>query len=264
MTAFWTPVTVLEVRSRRVGTACRSRATAVIRRIASFSPLVLLLSGAAAGTSVGSPDDLQQVLAQFDAVQRDISTLSAQFTEVTRSPLLKAPIVAEGRLFMTKPAAIRWEYTIPEEMHFVIFDDIYTGYFPAQHRAEKRNIQRYSNRLFRMFGLGQASSELMKFYEIRRAPEEDTDRAILLLLEPRKRRSRKRIDEVRFWISRDTGLPLKLEHLGDDGSGRTIEFHDVRINPDLAAALYTMEIPGDVSVTKGFSGLPDWSEPASP
>lgn len=221
-------------------------------------PAVALCFLALSAAPVVSAAELAEVLERFDEVQASIRTLSAEFTETTRNPMLKDPILSEGRFFMTKPDSIRWEYTAPEEMRFVIADDQYTGYFPAQQRAERRSIKRWSEHLFRFFGLGQGSAELSKFYEITLV--DDADQANghhLLLLEPRKKRARKRVSEVRFWLDTNSYLPRRVEYRSQDGAARTIEFSDIGLNPDLAAGLYTVEIPADVTVTKGFSGLPN-------
>ena len=206
-----------------------------------------------------SAAELDEVLKRFDAVQDSVGTLSAEFTETTTNSLLIDPISAEGRFFMTKPDSIRWEYSFPEEMRFVIFQDEYTGYFPKQKRAEKRNIQRWSEHIFRFFGLGQGSQELMKFYKITLDPTHDSaSGTYLLVLEPTKRRVRKRIPEVRFWLDAETYLPRKVEYRSKSGNARTIEFQEIRLNPDLAASMYHVDIPDDVEVSSGFSGLPSW------
>ena len=206
-----------------------------------------------------SAAELDEVLKRFDEVQDSVGTLSAEFTETTTNSLLIDPISAEGRFFMTKPDSIRWEYSFPEEMRFVIFQDEYTGYFPKQKRAEKRNIQRWSEHIFRFFGLGQGSQELMKFYKITLDPTHDSaSGTYLLVLEPTKRRVRKRIPEVRFWLDAETYLPRKVEYRGKSGNARTIEFQEIRLNPDLAASMYHVDIPDDVEVSSGFSGLPSW------
>ena len=202
--------------------------------------------------------DLNQVLVQFDRVQDGMQTISAEFTETNTSLLLNEPIVASGRFFMTKPDAIRWEYTTPEEMRFVISADEYIGYFPDRKKAEKRNIQRWSERLFRFFGLGQGSTELSRFYEISLG-ETDAADTFMLVLQPRKRRARKRVEQVLFWVNSTDYLPRKIEYKGRDGNSRVIDFHEVLVNPDLAATLYSVEIPSDVTVTRGFTGLPNFN-----
>ncbi|NIM01949.1 MAG: hypothetical protein GTO33_14015 [Acidobacteria bacterium] len=197
--------------------------------------------------------DLNDVLAEFDRVQFGMQTISAEFTETNTSALLNEPIVARGRFFMTKPDAIRWEYSTPEKMSFVISADQYTGYFPNRKKAEKRNIQRWRDQLFRFFGVGQGSAELGKFYNIRlREADEDS---YLLSLSPKRRRVKKRVDEVLFWLDAKTYLPSRVEYRAADGTGRTIEFDKIQLNPDLSANLYHVELPDDVMITDGFSGL---------
>jgi outer membrane lipoprotein-sorting protein len=214
---------------------------------------------AAGSTRAG---DLEEVLAAFDEAQSSVRTLSARFVQTTVNPLLKDPMRAEGKFFMTKPDAIRWEYATPEVMSFVIAHDRYTGYYPARKRAEKKDVQRYSQKIFRYFGLGQLSSDLRKAYEIRLDPPE-TDAVRVLVLTPKKHRAKKRVEEVRFWLDATSYLPVKVEYTGSDGSSRVVEFVDMQVNPDLAASLYTVDLPSDVTVTKGFNGIPSLSPGAS-
>jgi len=200
---------------------------------------------------------LSEVLAEFDRVQELMQTLSAGFTETTEAPLLKEPIVARGRVYLTKPDAVRWEYSEPEEMRFVINADEYTGYFPKRKRAERRDVGRWREQLFRLLGLGQPSAELSKFYDITLDGTETVDGRELLILDlaPRKKRVRKRMDAVRFWIDPDTYLPRRVKYNAKNGNRRTIEFFQMVLNPELAAGLYNVELPEDVEITKGFSAL---------
>jgi outer membrane lipoprotein-sorting protein len=202
------------------------------------------------------PDDpeLNAVLARFDGVQDSIRTLSAEFVWTTTSSLLKEPLVSTGHLYMTKPDAIRWEFTSPEVMSFVIARDEYIGYFPSRKTAERRDFHRWSEKLFRYFGVGQGSGELSKVYDIGLGVS-DVEGTDLLVLEPRKRRARKRIEELRIYVDRDSGMPVRLVSEGTDGGSREIRLHDVQINPELAANLYEFDFPADVTVTQGASGL---------
>jgi outer membrane lipoprotein-sorting protein len=227
------------------------------RALARVAAVALVFAGAACWAA--RADQLEDVLSRFDRVQESIHTLSAEFTETTTSDLLLDPISARGRFYLTKPDALRWEYSSPEEMRFVIAEDEYTGYFPERKRAERRSVQRWSEQIFRFFGVGQGSAELAKFYDIKLAPQQSGG-TYLLLLEPAKRRVRKRIPEVKFWLDAETYLPTRIEYRSKNGNTRTIEFHEITLNPDLAASLYEVEIPDGVKVTRGFSGLPDFSD----
>jgi outer membrane lipoprotein-sorting protein len=213
-------------------------------------------SAAANARTSYSGETLNQVLTRFDAVQAQIRTLSAEFVQTTRSPLLKDPIVAKGQFYLTKPASVLWEYSTPEPMRFAVSDGTYTGYFPERKRAEKRDIKRWSEQLFRFFGVGQGSKELGKFYEITLGETGSDEKGeYLLVLSPKKHRVRKRFDEVRLWVDATTLLPMRIDYVGKDGDEREIRLLNTRLNPDLAVGLYNVAIPADVPITSGFSGL---------
>ena len=213
-------------------------------------------SGSAEAGTSASGETLSQVLARFDRVQGQVRTLSAEFIQTTRSPLLRDPIVAKGRFYLTKPDSVLWEYSAPELMRFVVVEGAYTGYFPERKKAEKRDIKRWSEQLFRFFGLGQGSGELGKFYEIALGDAGKDDKGTyLLVLSPKKRRVRRNISEVRLWVDAANLLPARMEYVGKDGNEREIRFLNTRLNPDLAAGLYNVKIPAGVPITNGFSGL---------
>ena len=155
---------------------------------------------------------------------------------------------------MTKPDAVRWEFVTPEPMQFVIANDLYVGYYPDRKRAERQNVKRRSERLFRYFGLGQGSAELSKTYDLELLPDDpEMPGAYLLSMSPKKRRVRKRIDDVRFWVDRESMLPVRVEYRSTDGNVRVVEFRDMRTNVDIEAALYNVELPEDVQIQRGFS-----------
>ncbi len=211
--------------------------------------------GAARDRRPAADPELQKVLARFDQVQNSIRSLSSDFTKTTESPLVRDPLVARGRVYLSKPNSVLWEFTTPEPMRFLISNDEYTGYFPERKQAERRDIHRWSETIFRFLGLGQASSELQKFYDISLGdPGQNMKGTYLLQLEPKKRRVRRKVDTVQLWVDSGTQLPVQLAyHSGD--TLETISFRDMRVNPDLSAQLFTMPIPSGVTVTNGFSGL---------
>lgn len=213
-----------------------------------------------------SPADpeLDAVLKRFDEVQSNIRSLSAEFTQTTVNPVLKAPMTARGRFYLRKPDSVLWEYVSPEAMQFAIDQGEYTGYFPGRQHAERRDVHRWTEQIFRFFAVGQASAELRKFYDIRledAGPE--MKGSYLLVLDPTKRRVRKRVEEVRFWVDAATFLPSKVAYVNKAGAARTLVFHDVQLNPDLAASLFSVQIPPGVTVTNGFTDMGGAGSPSA-
>ena len=74
------------------------------RILGSAVTLVVMVLAAATPSPAAELDDL---LTRFDRVQDSIRTLTAEFTETTQSVLLKDEIVAKGKVYLTKPAAVR-------------------------------------------------------------------------------------------------------------------------------------------------------------
>ena len=208
------------------------------------------------GRDVPPSPELTSRLAEFDRVQDAIRSLSAEFTKTSANPLLREPAVSRGRILMSKPGSVLWEFREPEEMRFLIAGDTYTGYFPERRRAERKNIRRWSETIFRFLGLGQGSEELKKFYDISLGqPGPEMKGTYLLDLEPKKRRVRKRVDTVRLWVDARSHLPVQFAYHTSQGAEETIRFRDVRVNPDLSAGLFTLDIPKDVAIVTGMSGL---------
>ncbi len=216
------------------------------------------------GTTSPADPTLEAILHRFDEVQRSIRSLSADFTQTTVNPLLKAPMGAQGRFYLQKPDSVLWEYVSPEAMQFAIDKGEYTGYFPGRKHAERRDVHRWTEQIFRFFAVGQASAELRKFYDIRlEDPGPDMKGSYLLVLDPTKRRVRKRVEEVRFWVGAESCLPDKVVYVNKAGATRTIVFHNVRLNPDLAASLFSVQIPPGVTVTRGFTEMGGAGAPSS-
>ena len=207
---------------------------------------------------------LDAVLSRFDQVQQNVRSLSADFTQTTVNPLFKEPMSSKGRFYMRKPDSVLWEYTFPEAMQFAIDKDEYTGYFPGRKKAERRDVHRWSEQIFRCFEVGQVSAELRKFYGIRLEDQgSNMNGTYLLVLDPTRRRVRKRVEEVRFWVDATTCLPAKVVYVNKEGATRTIVFHNVLLNPDLSASLFSVRIPSDVTVTTGFTDLGSAGAPSA-
>ena len=219
------------------------------------SLLAVTLVGAAPARKQKEDPQLAALLARFDQVQSSVRSLSADLTRTTASPLFKEPKVAKGRLYLSKPSSVLWEFDSPEPMRFLIAGNAYTGYYPERKRAERQNIQRYSEQIFRFLGVGQTSSELRRTYDLSlgSAAAEDGKGTVVLVLEPRRRRVRKHVEDVRLTIDAATYLPVRLDYSTAGGGKEQVSFRNVRVNPDLSASLFRLELPPDVVVTSGFS-----------
>ena len=181
--------------------------------------------------------------------------MTAVFTETKDLKLLRQPLVSKGKFYYTRPSDILWEYTDPAPKVFLIRKDELLSYYPEQKRAERIDISRYQSRLLKVFGIGQVSDDLKKYYDLTIAEKQTTPGVYEIVLSPRRRLVRKRIDEVRFWIDAKSFLPVKMEYFEQGGDRTALAFEETQLNPVIDEATYRIDLPPGVRVQDTFTGI---------
>ncbi|MFQ5876785.1 MAG: outer membrane lipoprotein carrier protein LolA [Acidobacteriota bacterium] len=238
--------------------ACRIVTAGALAALLCYGVMPAVLASGTNGRPAG-PDgeaSLERVLERFDRAQREATTMVAEFTERKELRLLAEPLVSRGRFYFNRPNQVRWEYTEPERRVFVITERKYIAYYPALKKAEEVQIKKFiGRRLFRYLGVGQSIEDLSKYYEFRLAPESDLPGTRLLVLTPRKRRIREHMAEMKIWVDGDTFLPRQVQYTEVDGDSTLLAFHDLRVNVDVAAHRFRVDLPPDVAVSDTFNGF---------
>jgi outer membrane lipoprotein-sorting protein len=199
---------------------------------------------------------LLRILEQFDLKQKETITMVAEFTERKDLRLLAKPVLSRGEFFYNRPNQVRWEYLEPDRKVFVITENMYVAYYPALKRAEEVPIKKFvGKRLFRFIGLGQSIDDLGKYYEFNLAAESDIKGTHLLLLQPRKKRLREHVAEMKIWVDAATFLPRQLQYIESDGDSTLLAFHDIRVNIEVASDQFHIALPKDVVVSETFNGF---------
>ena len=229
----------------------------MLPRLLLLSSLLLVLGGpGAVGGEAPSPSDLPEILKHFDEAQENIRSLSASFTERKHLSLLARPVHSQGTFLYARPGRIKWEYAEPEPRTFLITESHFLAYYPLQKRAEEVPLGRLTGRrVFRVFGIGQSAEDLGKFFDIALADPGDQKGTHLLVLTPKRRRVKDRLQQVRFWVESTSYLPRQLEYVEADGDSTLLVFSNIRVNPDIAEGRFAVEIPKDVPITNTFSGF---------
>ena len=209
--------------------------------------------------------ELTAILARFDEAQKATKTLTASFTEKKEIHILKEPVLAKGRFFYTRPDDVLLEYTEPEVRYLLFTKEEQLYYYPKQKKAERGTSARVHDYILRFLAIGQTSDNLKKFYEVSLdSSNTEVKDAYLLVLKPRKRMIKKAVKDVLFWIGKDRLLPVKMQWREPDGDSTTITFDEVKMNPEIQANVYHIEIPKDVQIIKrrvpGASEFKDNSE----
>jgi outer membrane lipoprotein-sorting protein len=199
---------------------------------------------------------LETILARFDRAQASITTLEADFAELKELALFKEPISSQGRFFYATPHQAKWEYVEPDAKVFLITDNSLMQYFPAEKLLERRDLREANtNRLFKLFGMGQSSADLEDFYEISLGDgsSEDMPATYELILKPRRKMVEKRVARVRLWVGDQDFLPRAMRLEEADGDFTMWRFSNVLINTELATGVFDLDVPDDVEVHKGIS-----------
>ena len=209
------------------------------------------------GAGEGDPAArLQELLARFNETQQATRSLTASFTERKNLSLLAKPVVSTGTFLYSKPTRIKWEYTEPEPRVFLITEEHFVAYYPAQKKAEEVPLGKLAGRrVFRVFGIGQTAEDLEKFFTISLADPGPEKGTFLMILTPKRRRVKDRLQLVRFWVDEETYLPRQLEYVEADGDSTLLAFSNIRVNPEITETRFSVEIPKDVQVTNTFSGF---------
>jgi len=224
--------------------------------IAAILGAVSLWPAAGAEDPASSSPQLEDLLARFNQTQQSTRSLTANFTEKKNLSLLAKPVVSSGTFLYSRPTRIKWEYSGPEPRVFLITEDHFVAYYPTRKKAEEVSLGKLTGRrIFRVFGIGQTAEDLRKFFEISLGDPGEEPGTFLMVLTPKRRRVKDRLQLVRFWVDAKTYLPRQLEYVETDGDSTTLTFSNVRVNPEITEARFNVDIPKDVQVTNTFSGL---------
>ncbi|MCZ6649731.1 MAG: outer membrane lipoprotein carrier protein LolA [Acidobacteria bacterium] len=266
------------LRQRQIGPLCLAIVLALAPALAAEVPTTTPALNLPALDEAGR---LETILARFDQAQASIRTLEADFDELKELALLVDPVEGHGRFYYATPHQAKWEYLQPEARVFLISDNTLVQYFPAEKVLERRDLRAANtNRLFKLFGMGQSSKDLEDFYVISLgddagAPPDTAGDATdgggfgppantyELILTPRRRAVEKRVSRVRLWIGDQDFLPRAIKVEEADGDFTYWLFSNVRINNELAAGVFELDVPDDVTIHKGIS-LFESSEGSAP
>lgn len=206
------------------------------------------------GDKVDEPK-VRAVLDRLDRAQREIKTFRAELVETRELAVLDKPDILRGTLTFARPGKIRWQYDAPDARIYVLADGQLTGWIPGENRAEKLDVSKRRGQIERLIGLGQDANSLDREFRITLgsgpAPE-GTDELVLV---PRSRRVKRRVQEIRLAVDRENGLPRVIRYMTGDGDKIALEMRAFTINPQLAANAFDLQIPAGAKIVEGLSSL---------
>lgn len=253
------------LRQRQIGILCLVMALALFPVLAAEAPTTAKSPAPALNLpALDEAGRLEMILARFDQAQASIRTLEADFDELKELALLADPVEGRGHFYFAAPYQVKWEFLEPEARVVLISDNSILQYFPADKVLERHDVRDANmNRLFKVFGMGQSSRDLEDFYVIslgdgggaaaesgRFGPPASSYQ---LILTPHRRAVEKRVARVRLWVGDQDFLPRAIKIEEADGDFTYWVFSNVRVNSELAAGVFELDVPADVAIHEEVS-----------
>jgi outer membrane lipoprotein-sorting protein len=204
---------------------------------------VLPLSAA----KVTDPGSLEEVIRKVQEQQHKVSTLQADFRQEKELALLSKPEVSSGRFVYSKPNNVLWSYDTPKRVQMLITSGTLTTYYPELKKAERVDVKRFEDRIFKYMGASGAIDELGRYFDFK-FTNKPSDPTYLLDLKPKTGAVAKRVQRIRIWINKSDYLTSKIEYVEGDGDITRYEFKNIQVNAPVAQDQFVLSLPAGVRV----------------
>jgi outer membrane lipoprotein-sorting protein len=208
---------------------------------------VVCALAAAAFTADAAPVTLAQVIKQVQEQQKRTSTLQADFRQEKELALLAKPEVSTGTFIFSRPSNVLWTYEAPKRVQMVIASGVLTTYYPEIGKAERIDVKKFEDRIFKYMGATGAIDELARYFDFT-FTDSKSKPTYLLDLTPKNKAVAKRVQRIKLWIDKKTFLTSKIEYVEGDGDITRYEFTNLRINEPVPPSRFALSMPSSVRV----------------
>jgi outer membrane lipoprotein carrier protein len=192
-------------------------------------------------------ETLEQVIKKVQETQKKTMTLQASFKQEKELALLSKPEVSTGTFTYSRPSNVLWTYDAPKRVQMVIAGGVLTTYYPELLKAERIDVKRFEDRIFRYMGASGAIDELARYFDFT-FTDQKAKSLYVLDLTPKTKAVSKRVKRIKLWIDKTTYLTSKIEYVEGDGDITRYEFTNVRINEPVPASRFALSLPSNVKV----------------
>jgi outer membrane lipoprotein carrier protein len=216
-------------------------------RVAPGLALLCALVAAAPAVRAAGPVTLAQVIKKVQEQQKRTTTLQADFRQEKELALLAKPEVSTGKFVYSRPNNVLWKYEAPKRVQMVIANGLLTTYYPDLKKAERIDVKRFEDRIFKYMGASGAIDELARYFEFT-FTDSKAKPVYLLDLTPKNKAVARRVRRIKLWIDKTTYLTTKIEYVEGDGDVTRYEFTNLRLNDPVPASQFTLALPANVRV----------------
>ena len=217
------------------------------RRVSFSAVSVFLLLSTTAAVQAAPAVTLAQVIKKVQEQQKKTVTLQADFRQEKELALMAKPEVSTGTFIYSRPSNVRWTYDTPKRVQMVIAGGFLTTYYPELNKAERIDVKRFEDRIFKYMGATGAIDELARYFDFT-FTDSKSKPVFVLDLTPKNRAVSKRVQRIKLWIDKNTYLTSKIEYVEGDGDITRYEFTNVRINENVPPSQFALTLPSTVRV----------------
>lgn len=219
----------------------------MVNRLSIVTLLGVLLAMPLAAAKVTDPGSLEEVIKRVQDQQHKVTTLQADFRQEKELALLSKPEVSSGTFIYSKPNNVLWSYDAPKRVQMLIANGTLTTWYPELNKAERVDVKRFEDRIFKYMGASGAIDELGRYFDFKftNKPSEST---YLLDLKPKTGAVAKRVQRIRIWINKSDYLTSKIEYVEGDGDITRYEFKNIKVNAPVAQNQFVLSLPPNVRV----------------
>jgi outer membrane lipoprotein-sorting protein len=218
-----------------------------IRKLLAFVLCAAALAVPASAARSAKPDSLDEVIRKVQLAQTKTNTLQADFRQEKTLALLSKPEVATGRFVYSKPNNVLWTYDAPKRVTMLIANGILTTYYPDLQKAERIEVKRYQDRIFKYMGASGAIEELGAWFNFTFTNTSDKPYYVLDL-DPKSKTIAKRVRHIKIFIDKKSYLTTQFEYTEGDGDKTRYEFLNIKINAPVEQSRFSLTLPSSVRV----------------
>jgi outer membrane lipoprotein-sorting protein len=190
---------------------------------------------------------LDTVIRKVQEQQKKTSTLQADFRQEKELALLSKPEVSTGTFVYSRPNNVLWQYAAPKKVQMVIAGGVLTTYYADLGKAERVDVKRFEDRIFKYMGASGAIDELARYFDFT-FTDSKSKPVYVLDLTPKNRAVSRRVRSIKLWIDKTTYLTTKIEYVEGDGDITRYEFSNIRINEPVPQSKFALQLPSNVRV----------------
>lgn len=202
--------------------------------------MLVALAAVVVGAQTPSDDrSFEALYRRGAAVNADLRTLTARFTETTTSSILTRPLEATGVLAVERPSKVILHYREPEVRDVLIDGDRMSVSWPARDILEVTNIATANRRIQRYF-VDSSPDRLRDSFDILSGPASDRVHAVKLTMVPRRSQIREGLSRLDLWLDETSLLLVAMQMTFPNGDAKLMVLDDVQVNVSLPQGTFSL------------------------